>query len=119
MATDPTDVLTTTDVMEMWLTDMSSAYAYVKDRIEKCTDAVIPKSELYADYVAYCDDKELEKEAQREVSDAIKVLGARTDARPVLGGRQQHCYQGITFKNRNPIYPDAYDQANQKKLVGD
>ena len=106
MAENPKDIYTTDSVERDWLTDSSSAYTFVRDCIERSPDAVIVKGDLYSRYTIFCQEADIEPEVHRKLTEAIKRTGARIDTRPVIGGKQQHAYTGIKYRDFPATFPD-------------
>ena len=105
MAQDPTDLVITESVEHDWMADNSSAYAFVRDEVERCPDAVCVKSDLYAQYMEWCNENEMEKESKKDLTTAAYHIGA-IDGYKTVKGVRQHCYQGIKVRRLDPIYPD-------------
>ncbi len=99
--------LETTDNVERdWLSDASSGYAFIRDRLERCRGAILVKRDVYAMYVEYCNDAEFEVESQRALFELMKQAGA-IDTYPSIRSRREHCFQGFKIKDSLAIFPDT------------
>ncbi|PKG32911.1 phage/plasmid primase, P4 family [Methanoregula sp.] len=100
------DGLTTTDSVEFtWLNDASSSHRFIQEELERCKDAVLVKADVFHMYTEFCDDGDYEIESQRALTEAMLRSGALS-VRPMVGKKQQHCYQGYKIKGVDPVYPD-------------
>jgi putative DNA primase/helicase len=76
---------------------------FVEDCLDETAGNAIPKSDLYAAYVAFCEDEGIPKDTQHKMTRQLKMSGLE-DGREYVDGTQQRCILGIDWSGRGEEY---------------
>ena len=79
---------------------------FQEDCLEDSKANPIPKSDLFAAYIAFCEDEGIPKDTQHKMTRELKKSGLE-DGKQYVDGSQQRCIIGIDWTGRGEQYaPD-------------
>jgi len=89
-------------MMEEWMRRSNSVYAFVRDCVEFSSTSFVPKDEVYAAYVEYCEEHDYRTLPKNAFAAELmrQVRGIGTGRRKV-GGRRVYTWEGIRLKRKH------------------
>ena len=112
-------------MMEEWMRRSNSVYAFVRDCIEFCPTGFVPKDEVYAAYVEYCEEHDYRTLPKNVFASELmrQVRGVGTGRRKV-GGQRVYTWEGICLKRKHeeeeaasPLVPSEEAEAARDEAV--
>ncbi len=113
------------EVKRMWTLAVDSLAQYLNERCERSADAVIPKDDIYHDYIQWCEATSKTAEDKAVLTRALSRMGVTT-TKVRLGGKRVQAYRGIKIaprhqeqsgleKNWTPLddYDNPFDRYDQ------
>jgi len=104
-----------TETQRTWERWGHSVDRFKEDCLEESQGNAIPKSDLYAAYVAFCEDEGIPKDTQHKMTRALKQSGLE-DGRQYANGAQQRCIIGVDWSGRGEQF--APDETGGGEMSG-
>jgi putative DNA primase/helicase len=89
-----------------------------EDCLEESTGGAIPKADLFAAYIAFCEDEGIPKDTQHKMTRELKRSGLE-DGREYVDGSRERCMLGVDWTGRGEQFAPDGDGGNQPSGLHD
>ncbi len=97
-----TKTKTTERIMEEWMKRANSVYAFIQDRIERDIHSYETKDAVYAAYLEYCEENDLNAVPKNKFSPEFERLARARPTHKTIGGKRVRAWQGVKLKWDTP-----------------